>query len=129
MYKMQPITSRNNCIYSLKYYLVLKVYNNNLIVTNELETLLKSILDSIISKWHCQLISFSKDNDIVYLAISITPDVILPKLVNSIKTVSSRLMRKHLSTEMAIEHEPFWTDKYYIQTLGHFSKSKVQKLL
>ncbi len=62
---------------------------------------LGEIFQSTCKKWRSTLVEFNGEADHVHLLVSFPPDVQVSKLVNNLKTVSSRLIRKEFASEVA----------------------------
>lgn len=63
---------------------------------------------------------FNGESDNIHLLISISPTVQPSKLVNNLKTVSSRLMRKEFSErlERVYSKPVFWSRSYCLVSCG-----------
>jgi putative transposase len=104
-------------VYSLKFYLVLVTKDRCSIINSEMLARLQEIMSDVCEKWHCKLESFSGDETYVYLLIDFSPEVQLSKLVNNLKTVSSRLIRKEFQACLDTSCQTaFWHGTYYITT-------------
>lgn len=81
---------------------------------------LREILEDTLSKWECGLIEFNGEQDHVHLLFAATPVIELSKLVNNLKTVSSRLIRRDFSAEIRKTYwKPvFWHRSYCVLTCG-----------
>ena len=82
---------------------------------------LKEIFESTLAKWEGELIEFNGEADYVHLLISVTPKTQPSKLVNNLKTVSSRLIRKEFLEPLSKVYrgEPvFWSRSYCILSCG-----------
>jgi putative transposase len=73
-------------------------------------------------KWECELIEFGGESDHVHLLIETHPSVDLSKLVNNIKTVTSRKLRcefsQHLKKFYWAEKPQFWSGSYALISVG-----------
>ena len=81
---------------------------------------LKEISTRIISTWEGELLEFNGESDHVHLLLSIPPKVAPPALVNNLKTVTARLIRKEFAGALAkVYSKPvFWSRSYCIITCG-----------
>jgi putative transposase len=76
---------------------------------------------------------FNGESDYVHLVIDYPPDVEVSKLVNNLKTVSSRLIRKEFNEQVnQFYNKPvFWTGAYFVASCGGVTieqlKSYVEK--
>jgi putative transposase len=81
---------------------------------------LNEIFESTCQKWRCELVEFNGEPDHVHLLLSYPPDVEVSKLVNNLKTVSSRLIRKDFSEQLGqVYSKPvFWSGAYFVASCG-----------
>lgn len=63
-------------------------------ISREILSRLEQIFRDICIKWESTLVKFNGEEDRVHLLIDFNPNVQISKLVNNLKTVSSRLIRK-----------------------------------
>jgi putative transposase len=115
-------------VYCLKFHLVLVTKDHCKVIDPEILERLHEIMAATCDKWRCKLESFSGDESHVYLRIDFSPDVQLSKLVNSLKTVSSRLIRKEFKA--CIDNfckDAFWHGTYYIASCGEMTIEEFKK--
>ncbi|PSO85902.1 MAG: hypothetical protein BRC43_12875 [Cyanobacteria bacterium QS_3_48_167] len=48
----------------------------------------------MLAKWECELVEFNGESDHVHLLFRYHPSLQLSKLINNLKTVSSRVLRR-----------------------------------
>jgi putative transposase len=115
---MQPNKGYRN-VYCLKFHLVLVTKDHCRVIDSAMLERLEEIIMVTCQKWKCQLESFQGDESRVYLQIDFPPEVQLSKLINNLKTVSSRLIRKEFKS--CIDEfckDAFWHGTYYIASCG-----------
>jgi putative transposase len=90
---------------------------------------LQEIFASTCEKWGSKLTDFNGESDHVHLVIDFPPDVEISKLVNNLKTVSSRLIRKEFADVVnRIYSKPvFWTGAYFVASCGGVTVDQVKK--
>ena len=80
---------------------------------------LKQILAGVCADFECELQSFEGEGDHVHLLVVYPPKVALAKLVNSLKGVSSRMLRK---TEPSVKRHfwkgVLWSPSYFAASCG-----------
>ncbi|MGB4497751.1 MAG: IS200/IS605 family transposase, partial [Methylococcaceae bacterium] len=78
-----------------------------------------------------QLVEFNGEEDHVHLLIDAHPSMDLSKFINSIKTVSSRLIRKEFKTHIdKFYSKPFfWTRAYCLLTTGGAPLEVIKKYI
>ena len=119
--KSQGLNNLYHCSYSLQYHLVLvtkyrrKVINQPIL--KRLEEHFRYLLDD---RWDSKLVEFNGELDHVHLIIALNPKVDPSKLVNNLKTVTSRIIRKEFSDHVKKFYwKPvFWSRSYCIITCG-----------
>jgi putative transposase len=81
---------------------------------------LRVIFGETLEKWEGSLVEFNGEADHVHLLISVNPKVQPSKLVNNLKTVSSRLIRKEFAEYLGkVYRKPvFWSRSYCIISCG-----------
>jgi putative transposase len=78
-------------------------YRRN-VFTKEMLSFLTDTFTSVCHDFEAELIECDGETDHVHLLINYPPKVQLSKLVNSLKGVSSRLLRKHFQSH----HQSYW---------------------
>ncbi|WP_146004094.1 IS200/IS605 family transposase, partial [Fischerella thermalis] len=94
------LKTRYNSAFRLIYHLVLVSKFRRKSLTGEILTRMKAIIKELLFKWECELIEFGGESDHVHLLIETHPSVDLSKLVNNIKTVTSRKLRCEFSQHL-----------------------------
>jgi len=102
----------------LKAHLVLTPKYRQKIFTDPMLTRLEEIFGALMEKWEGRLIEFNGEMDHVHLLIQYTPQTELSKLINNLKTVSSRYMRKEFEAQV---NEFYWKDVLWTSGYGIFS--------
>ena len=122
MQKLPRLKTRSNSAFRLIYHLVLVTKFRRKSLTEEMLGRMKSIMNELLTKWECELIEFGGESDHVHLLFESHPSVDLSKLVNNIKTVTSRRLRsefsEHLSNFYWGSKPQFWSGSYAIISVG-----------
>jgi putative transposase len=82
---------------------------------------LKQIFGDTLAKWECELVEFNGEPDHLHILMSVNPKAQPSKLVNSLKTVSSRLIRKEFAEHVnqVYRGKPvFWSRTYCLLSCG-----------
>lgn len=99
------------CVYDLQAHLVFvtkyrcDVFNDK--VLSDMETIMRDVC----ADFDAQLVEFNGETDHVHLLVSYPPKVALSTLINSLKGVSSRLLRKKHRLKTHRNH--LWSPSYY----------------
>lgn len=97
MEKKQALKTRSNSAFRLIYHLVLVTKFRRKSLNAEMLDRINIIIKELLTKWECELIEFGKEADHVHTLLETHPSVDLSKLVNNIKTVTSRRLRSEYS--------------------------------
>lgn len=97
--KSQDLNTLNHCTFSIQAHLVIVTKYRKKVITADILDRLHEIFTDLMKKWGCELIEFNGESDHVHLLISVKPDIQPSKLVNNLKTVSSRLIRRNLKNK------------------------------
>ena len=117
---IQELRTLYNSTYSANYHLVLVTKHRRKCISREMLVRLKKISTRIISTWEGELLEFNGESDHVHLLLSIPPKVAPSALVNNLKTVTARLIRKEFAGALAKVYDKpvFWSRSYCIITCG-----------
>jgi putative transposase len=116
----QQLQTLHHCAFSLHFHLVLVTKYRRKAITKEMLERLRVIFRETLEKWRCELIEFNGEADHLHLLFQTNPTVQLSKLVNNLKTVSSRLIRRDFSGHLnRIYWKPvFWHRSYCLISSG-----------
>ncbi len=122
MEKRQALKTRSNSAFRLIYHLVLVTKFRRKSLNAEMLDRINIIIKELLTKWECELIEFGGEADHVHTLLETHPSVDLSKLVNNIKTVTSRRLRSeysdHLSKFYWGTKPQFWSSSYAIISVG-----------
>ena len=109
-----------HCVYQLKYHLVLVTKYRNPCFTQEILARLEHICREQALSWGIELIEFGGEADHIHLLLDMHPNIMPSRFINSLKTVTSRLIRKEFSEHLAHYYwKPvLWTRAYCLITAG-----------
>jgi putative transposase len=90
------------------------------VITNQILKDLESIFSRLCNNAKSELVEFNGESDHVHLLVDISPDIAPSKLVNTLKTISSRMIRKKYADYLLPFYwKPvFWTGAYFITSSG-----------
>ena len=117
----QPLTQPYHCVFRLQYHLVLVTKYRRKCITALMLERLEEITRSTVAKWGGEVLEFNGENDHVHILLELTPKTAPSALVNNLKTVTSRLIRKEFSDHLRKFYwrKPvFWSRSYCIITVG-----------
>ena len=109
-----------HCVFQLKYHLVLVTQYRKPCFTAEILKRLEQICHEQCKNWAIELIEFRGEEDHIHLLLEMHPNIRPSRFINSLKTVSSRLIRKEFSSHLEKYYwKPvLWTRAYCLITAG-----------
>lgn len=112
--------SHYHCDYKLKYHLVLVTKYRKPCLTQAMLLRLKQMCSDLLQKWDVTLEEFGGEADHVHLMLGMHPNIMPSRLVNNLKTVTSRLLRKEFADHLkAYYWKPvLWTRAYCLISAG-----------
>ena len=115
----------------LKAHLVLTTKYRKKLLTKEMLSRLHEILETLLEKWECRMIEFNGEEDHIHLLFQYHPSLELSKLVNNLKTVTSRKLRSEFEERV---NEFYWKDvlwngSYFIASCGGVTISTLKKYI
>jgi putative transposase len=123
--------SKGRSVSNLKAHLVLTTkYRRKAFNTAMLERL-HIVFEELLSKWDCKLVEFNGEDNHVHLLFQYHPDLELSKLVNNLKSISSRKLRQEFSEHLKTFYskDVFWNGSYFIASCGGVTVSTLKKYI
>lgn len=116
----KDLIHRARGVSDLKAHLVLTPKYRRSVFTDAMLTRLEDIFSSLMGKWQGSLVEFNGESDHVHLLIQYNPQTQPSKLINNLKTVSSRYLRKEFPDEINKYYwkKVLWTNGYFIASCG-----------
>lgn len=113
--------SSSGAVYSLKVHLVILTKYRYKVIDQALHQRLEEIFRQTCAKWDCQVQEFNTEADHLHALLDLNPKVTPYKLVNNLKTVSSRLIRKEFGDYLSKFYSKpvLWSIGYAINSCGH----------
>jgi putative transposase len=135
-YNLVPMAKRqlsalHHCIFSLRYHLVLVTKYRRKVMTKEMIERSETIFRETLEKWDSELIEFKAREDYAHLVFETNPTVQLSRLVNNLKTVSSRLIRRDFREQVDQFYggRVFWHRSYCLMTMGRATSERLRKYI
>ncbi|MDP3535956.1 MAG: IS200/IS605 family transposase [Halomonas sp.] len=119
-YGVNIMKSHYYCAYDMKDHLVLVTKYRRKCFTAEMLKRLEAIARELCLKWEVELLEFDGEADHVHLLLGLNPTIQPSKLVYSLKTVTSRLLRAEFAEYLTQFYwKPvLWSRAYCMLTAG-----------
>jgi putative transposase len=124
------LTYSHHSVYSLNYHLVLVVaYRREVLAEPVLRRCLE-IAGDIATDFKAKIVEANGEPDHIHILLSAPPEFNLCRLINSLKTVTSRLLKKEFpDIRKKLWKEKFWTASYFVVTAGGAPLEVMQKYI
>ncbi|HAZ50010.1 MAG TPA: IS200/IS605 family transposase [Cyanobacteria bacterium UBA11369] len=115
----------------LKCHLVLTPKSRRKLFNEPMLIRLEEIFKTLMEKWGGRLIEFNGETDRVHLLIQYTPQTELSKLINNLKTVSSRYLRKEFAERVNEFYwkDVLWTNGYFVASCGGVTVDRLKQYI
>lgn len=120
-----------NCVFSMHVHLVFVTKYRRNVFTKQILEALREIFQSVCQDFESRLVEFEGKDDHVHLLIEYPPKIAVSKLVNSLKGVSSRMIRKqnYPSIRKALWGAHLWSPSYFAGTCGGAPLSVIRQYI
>jgi putative transposase len=120
MSKSTELRRGRTCVFLMHVHLVFVAKYRKKVFTNEVLRDLQEIFSNVCTNFRAQLIEFDGEYDHVHLLVNYPPTTEISKLVNSLKGVSSRLIRKkgYPSIQEGLWAASLWSPSYFAGSCG-----------
>ena len=108
-----------HCVYALHVHLVFVTKYRRHVLTIEAHDTLRTVFAKVCQAFGAMLVESNGEDDHVHLLVTYPPRVLLPRLVNSLKGVSSRRLRQ-LHSDIAARYwrGVLWSPSYFAASCG-----------
>jgi putative transposase len=109
-----------HCVFNLHVHLVFVTKYRRGVFTKAVLNELREIFSAVCTDFEAELIEFEGEDDHVHLLVSYPPKVAVSALVNSLKGVSSRMIRKKNYPEIKnkLWGGALWSPSYFAGSCG-----------
>ena len=124
--------SRGRSVSDLKAHLVLTTKYRRKVLTAPMIDRLHELFESLLEKWDCKIVEFNGEQDHIHLLFQDHPEIQLSKLVNSLKSVSSRKLRQEFLPELEkvyFKKKVVWNSSYFLASCGGVTISTLRKYI
>ena len=120
MEKETDLRHGRHVVFNLHVHLVFVTKYRQKVFTKEILDDMQQIFESVCSDFEAQLVEFDGENDHVHLLVNYPPKVSISKLVNSLKGVSSRMIRRknYPSIREKLWGGALWSPSYFAGSCG-----------
>ncbi|AWS46174.1 IS200/IS605 family transposase [Streptosporangium sp. 'caverna'] len=114
------VRTGRHVVYNLHAHLVFVTKYRRGAFTDPMLVRCEQIMREVCADFEVELREFNGEDDHVHLLVHYPPKVALSKLVNSLKGVSARMLRKEFSAHVSkyLWGDHFWSGSYFAGSVG-----------
>ena len=116
----QEIRTGRHCVFNMHVHLVFVTKYRRGVFTKEILDDLRVIFERVCLEFEAELVEFDGEDEHVHLLVHYPPKVAISNLVNSLKGVSSRLIRQkqYPSIKQKLWGNALWSPSYFAASCG-----------
>jgi len=113
------IRTGRHCVFNLHIHLVFVTKYRKVVFTEDHYQTLRGVFDKICNDFDASLIEVDGEGDHVHLLVNYPPKIAVASLVNSLKGVSSRLLKqRHPELSKIYWKGSLWSPSYFAASCG-----------
>lgn len=120
MTRERDIRTGRHVVYALHVHLVFVTKYRHRVFTDAHLSRLEEVMRDVCADFECELVEFNGESDHVHLLVNFPPKVAVSHLVNSLKGVSSRYLRREFP-ELERHYwraKRLWSGSYFAGSVG-----------
>ena len=131
MSESSDLRTGRHCVVSMHVHLVFVTKYRRMVFTSEILSEMHSIFVKVCEDFEAELVEFEGERDHVHLLVNYPPKIAVARLVNSLKGVSSRLLRqkKYPSIQKSLWGDTLWSPSYFAGSCGGAPLEMVKKYI
>jgi REP element-mobilizing transposase RayT len=123
---MSEVIHKNHNVSVLMYHIVCPAKYRKAVITEEVDKKLKEVCLGIEARHEIKFLKIGSEKDHVHFLVQSVPTYSPTKIVRTIKSLTARkILEANPEVKKALWGGNFWTDGYYIGTVGEHGTEKV----
>ena len=123
-----------HAVFRIHFHIIFVTKYRKNVINQAILTKLQEIFSRVCEKRKCELLEFNGEEDHVHLLVDAHPDNNTSQLISSLKSASSRIIRKefeeYLKQYYWKKQDPsFWTDAYCVISAGGASLETLKEYI
>ena len=110
----------------LLYHLVCPIKYRRSVLTDAVEKSLVETCKNIASRFEINFVEVGADSNHVHFLIQSIPMLSVQRIVQTVKSITAKeLFRLHPEVKAQLWGGQFWTDGYYVNTVGQYANEEI----
>jgi putative transposase len=112
-----------HAVFKIQFHIIFVTKYRKSVINQAILTKLQEVFSRVCEKRKCELLEFNGEENHVHLLVDVHPDNNTSQLISSLKSASSRIIRKEFEEYLKQyywkkEDPSFWTDAYCVISAG-----------
>lgn len=130
MQKSSDIRTGRHCVFNLHVHLVFVTKYRRRVLTKAMLDAMKPMMGKVCKDFDSELVEMDGEDDHVHLLVNYPPQIAIPNLVNSLKGVSSRLIKpKFPGLASRCYKGRLWSPSYFAGSCGGAPITVIRKYI
>ncbi len=126
---MGDLIRKSHNVSLLMYHFVFVAKYRRLVITEEVDVLLKDVCLEIAKRYELRFLEIGSEGDHVHLLVQSVPTYSPKQIVQTVKSLTACEIFSQLpSVKKVLWGGEFWSDGYYVSTVGEHANEDVIKL-
>ncbi|MHA1753973.1 MAG: IS200/IS605 family transposase [Candidatus Odinarchaeia archaeon] len=118
----------SHSVYALQYHLVQCVKYRGKVLDGKIADFLKQKIGEISDSFDVEVLNVECDKDHFHMLFKGKPTLDIPKYLNTIKTITSREIRRNFpEVKEKLWKNAFWSRSYFLATTGQVTLDQLKK--
>jgi REP element-mobilizing transposase RayT len=123
---MSEIIRKNHNVSVLMYHIVCPAKYRRTVITEEVDKKLKEVCLGIETRYEIKFLEIGSEKDHVHFLVQSVPTYSPTKIIRTIKSITARIIiESNPEVKKALWGGNFWTDGYYVGTVGEHGNEEV----
>ncbi len=127
---MYYLDHTTNSVFSLHYHLIVVVkYRRKVFRSQTMIDYAKTLVEEVANGFGVTVVEQGIDQDHIHILFRSKPTLDMTKFINSLKTNTSRMLRKNFKHEFSeiLWGDSFWSPSYFLATTGNVTIDIIKK--
>ena len=123
---MSEYIHKSHNVSVLMYHFVCPTKYRRVVLSDEVDATLKSVCNEISNRYEIEFLEIGTDKDHVHFLIQSVPTYSPTKIIRIIKSITAReIFQKHPEVKKKLWGGEFWTDGFFVSTVGRHGGENV----
>ena len=125
----QEYRKGNHCVFSIQAHSYFVTKYRKPVLKPEMITVARTVMEKVLEKNQCLLLEYGGEPDHLHLLIDVHPDNNISQLLGSLKSATSRVLRREFPELVRFCRKGLWGKQLYIRSAGGAPLATLKKYI